>query len=216
MLVFKGKLREHPRNEVENELYRFRNRVFSDRLGWDVESHRGLERDSFDTPDTHWVLIEDEQGVCGCIRLLNCANAYMLPTIFPTALAGERAPRSPDVWELTRLAIDAQRAPRMSNGVSELTCVIFREVHAFAQVHGIRELLAVVSLPVERIFRRLGLPIERLGHRQAVDLGAVRGVGIRFHLDERFAQAVSQPLLGHYQTSHYPLQQPSLALAVHS
>ncbi len=86
MLVFKGKLREHPRNEVENELYRFRNRVFSDRLGWDVESHRGLERDSFDTPDTHWVLIEDEQGLCGCIRLLNCADAYMLPTIFPPPL----------------------------------------------------------------------------------------------------------------------------------
>jgi len=201
MLVFKGKLREHPRNEVENELYRFRNRVFSDRLGWDVESHRGLERDSFDTPDTHWVLIEDEQGLCGCIRLLNCADAYMLPTIFPTALAGESAPRTPDVWEL---------------GVSELTCVIFREVYAFAHAHGIRELVAVVSLPVERIFRRLGLPIERLGHRQAVDLGAVRGVGIRFHLDERFAQAVSQPLLGHYQTSHYPLQQSSPVLAVHS
>ncbi|MGL4776732.1 MAG: acyl-homoserine-lactone synthase, partial [Aeromonas veronii] len=140
----------------------------------------------------------------------------MLPTIFPTALAGESAPRTPDVWELTRLAIDAQRAPRMSNGVSELTCVIFREVYAFAHAHGIRELVAVVSLPVERIFRRLGLPIERLGHRQAVDLGAVRGVGIRFHLDERFAQAVSQPLLGHYQTSHYPLQQPSPVLAVHS
>ncbi len=35
----------------------------------------------------------------------------------------------------------------------------------------------MVSLPVERIFRRLGLPIERLGHRQAVDLGAVRGSG---------------------------------------
>lgn len=59
----------------------------------------------------------------------------------------------------------------MSNGVSELTCVIFREVYAFALAHGIRELVAVVSLPVERIFRRLGLPIERLGHRQAVDLG---------------------------------------------
>lgn len=37
MLVFKGKLKEHPRWEVENELYRFRNRVFSDRLGWDVD-----------------------------------------------------------------------------------------------------------------------------------------------------------------------------------
>ena len=56
----------------------------------------------------------------------------------------------------------------------------------------------MVSLPVERIFRRLGLPIERLGHRQAVDLGAVRGVGIRFHLDERFARAVGQPMQGEY------------------
>lgn len=201
MLVFKGKLKQHPRWEVENELYRFRKRVFSDRLGWDVESHRGLERDSFDKPDTHWVLIEDEQGLCGCIRLLSCAQDYMLPSIFPAALAGELAPRCADVWELTRLAIDAGRAPQLDNGVNELTCVIFREVYAFARAQGIRELVAVVSLPVERIFRRLGLPIERLGHRQAVELGAVRGVGIRFQLDERFARAVNRPLRGRYQPS---------------
>ncbi|MBR7630526.1 GNAT family N-acetyltransferase [Aeromonas popoffii] len=198
MLVFTGKLRDHPRYELENELYRFRKRVFSDRLGWDVESHRGLERDGFDTPDTHWVLIEDDEGLCGCIRLLSCAQDYMLPSIFPTALAGEMAPRSNDVWELTRLAIDANRAPRMGNGVSELTCVLLREVYAFAQTNNIKEVIGVASMPAERIFRRLGLPMERLGHRQAVDLGAVRGVGIRFHLDERFARAVSQPMQGEY------------------
>lgn len=201
MRVFKGKLNRHWDKTVENSLYCFRNRVFHERLGWDVESHSGLERDNFDGPDTHWVLIEDEQGLCGCIRLLSCAQDYMLPTIFPTALAGEAPPRHQDVWELTRLAIDANRAPRLDNGVSELTCVIFREVYAFALAHQIRELIAVVSLPVERIFRRLGLPIERLGHRQAVDLGAVRGVGIRFLLDERFAAAVARPLRGHY-TDH--------------
>lgn len=201
MLVFKGKIKEHPKWEVENELYRFRKRVFSDRLGWDVESHRGLERDSFDKPDTHWVLIEDEQGLCGCIRLLSCAQDYMLPSIFPCALAGELVPRSAEVWELTRLAIDAERAPRFDNGISELTCVLFREVYAFAREREIRELVAVVSLPVERIFRRLGLPIERLGHRQTVDLGAVRGVGIRFLLDERFERAVNRPLRGRYQRS---------------
>ena len=65
MLVFKGKLREHPRWEVENELYRFRKHVFSDRLGWDVESHRGLERDSFDKPDTNQTQIEARRGVYG-------------------------------------------------------------------------------------------------------------------------------------------------------
>lgn len=65
MLVFKGKLREHPRWEVENELYRFRKHVFSDRLGWDVESHRGLEQDSFDKPDTNQTQIEARRGVYG-------------------------------------------------------------------------------------------------------------------------------------------------------
>ncbi|MGL5974279.1 MAG: acyl-homoserine-lactone synthase, partial [Aeromonas sobria] len=137
------------------------------------------------------------------IRLLSCASAYMLPTIFPTALAGESAPRTPDVWELTRLALDATRAPRMTNGVSELTCVLLREVYAFATANGIKELVGVASLPAERIFRRLGIPMARLGHRQAVGLGAVKGVGLRFYLDERFAQAVSQPLIGHYQTARY-------------
>lgn len=198
MRVFKGKLSKHRDKSVENSLYAFRNRVFNERLQWDVESHSGLEQDNFDGPETHWILIEDEQGLCGCIRLLSCAQDYMLPTVFPAALAGEAPPRHQDVWELTRLAIDASRAPRLDNGVSELTCVIFREVYAFALAQQIRELVAVVSLPVERIFRRLGLPIERLGHRQAVDLGAVRGVGIRFLLDERFAAAIARPLRGHY------------------
>ena len=91
MLVFTGKLRDHPRNEIENELYRFRNRIFSGRLGWDVESYRGLERDSFDSPDTHWVLIEDSEGICGCIRMLDCSGTYMLSTIFFNC-AGWRMP----------------------------------------------------------------------------------------------------------------------------
>ncbi|WP_111873957.1 acyl-homoserine-lactone synthase [Aeromonas bivalvium] len=201
MRVFKGKLRKHWDKNIENSLYSFRNRIFFERLRWDVESSQGLERDHFDGPDTHWILVEDDAGLCGCIRLLSCAADYMLPTCFPAALAGESPPRRQDVWELTRLAIDAARAPRLDNGVSELTCVIFREVHAFAREHHIREMVAVVSLPVERIFRRLDLPIERLGHRQVVDLGAVRGVGLRFVLDERFAAAVQRPLTGEYRAA---------------
>ena len=207
MLVFTGKLRDHPRNEIENELYRFRNRIFSGRLGWDVESYRGLERDSFDSPDTHWVLIEDSEGICGCIRMLDCSGTYMLSTIFPTALAGECPPDTPDIWELTRLAIDASRAPRMENGVSELTFVILREVYAFAKANGIKEVVGVASLPAERIYRRMGIPMERLGHRQSVDLGAVRGVGLRFHLNEHFGRVVSQTLLGQYPSVEHKVEQ---------
>ncbi|PJG57976.1 acyl-homoserine-lactone synthase [Aeromonas cavernicola] len=207
MLVFKGKLRDHPRNNIEDELYRFRNQIFSGRLGWDVESHQGLERDSFDSPDTYWVLLEDDQGICGCIRMLDCSGNYMLSTVFPTALAGESPPCTPDIWELTRLAIDANRAPRMENGISEITFVILREVYAFAKENGIREVVGVASLPAERIYRKIGIPMERLGHCQSVDLGAVRGVGLRFHLNDHFGRIVSQTLLGHYQNINRKVEQ---------
>ncbi|MFL9590803.1 acyl-homoserine-lactone synthase [Aeromonas schubertii] len=220
MFIYKGKTSQHPNRSLIRQLYQFRKSVFSDRLGWDVEHHQGLEQDRYDGPDTHWVLVEDEQGLCGCIRMLPTEGPYMLPEIFPTALAGEQPPRQSNVWELTRLAIDAERAPRLNNGVSELTLVIFRGVYEFARQQGIDEMLAVVSLPVERIFRRMGLPVERMGDGKPVDLGAVNGVGIRFIMDERFARAVGIPLQGNYERRmHLPLiespqpRQPHLSMA---
>lgn len=200
MFIYKGKTSQHPNRALIRQLYQFRKSVFSDRLGWDVEHHQGLEQDRYDGPDTHWVLVEDEQGICGCIRMLPTEGPYMLPEIFPTALAGECPPRQSNVWELTRLAIDAERAPSLSNGVSELTLVLLRGAYEFACQQGIDEMLAVVSLPVERILRRMGLPIERLGHGKPVDLGAVNGVGIRLMMDERFAHAVNIPLQGNYES----------------
>ncbi|MGH1390343.1 MAG: acyl-homoserine-lactone synthase, partial [Aeromonas jandaei] len=69
------------------------------------------------------------------------------------------------------------------------------------------EVVGVASLPAERIYRRMGIPMERLGHRQSVDLGAVRGVGLRFHLNEHFGRVVSQTLLGQYQSVEHKVEQ---------
>lgn len=199
MYVFQGTLAEHPNPNMAKQLYQLRKRVFADRLGWDVEPNGDMEQDQYDRADTRWVLIEDDQGLCACVRLLSCDRPYMMPDIFPTTLAGEPAPRSADSWEMTRLAIDADRAPRFDNGVSELTLILFREANRYAMAHGVRELIGVASTPVERIYRRMGLPITRLGHGKPVDLGVVRGLGIRLLVGEPLEQALALPLLGHYE-----------------
>ena len=125
------------------------------------------------------MLIEDKRGLCGCIRLLSCAQVTCCPASSPPPSLA-KPPRGNDVWELTHLAIDADRAPRLENGISELTCVIFREVLAFARGRGI---LAGgrVSLPVERIFRS-PRPAHQMGLGHRI-IGGSQGrarVGIRF------------------------------------
>ena len=111
----------------------------------------------------------------------------------PHRLAGEAPARQRRVGAGPGPRHRRRPGPAWRTGISELTCVIFREVLAFAR-EGIRELVAVVSLPVERIFRRLGLPIEAPGHRQAVDLGGRARVGIRFHLTSVSTGVVHRPV----------------------
>lgn len=209
MHIFRGTLSEHPNPSISRQLYQFRKQVFADRLGWEVSPEGDQERDGYDTEQTRWVLIEDDGELIACVRLLSCDGPYMMPDIFPSTLAGEPAPRTAQSWEMTRLAIDAERAPRFGNGVSELTLVLFRETNAYAMEHGVKELIGVASTPVERIYRRLGLPITRLGHGKPVDLGVVRGLGIRLTVGDALASAVDVPLSGHYFP--YP-RQPSSPL----
>ena len=166
-------MKEHPRWEVKSRLTDFASRVFSKSTRWDVESRRGLGGTTSTKPDTHWVLIEQNRGCAAASACSRLRPARYMPTSSPPSLA-KPPPRGNDVWA------DPPRhrrrpGPRLENGISELTLRHLPRGAGLRQGQGIRELVAVVSLPVERIFRRLGLPIERLSHRQAVDLGAVRG-----------------------------------------
>ena len=90
-----------------HSLYRFRHRVFRQRLGWEVSSVGGMEYDFYDEIDPMHVAACLPGGqVIASSRLLPTGGPYMLRDVFPELLRGESAPCASDVWEVSRFAVE--------------------------------------------------------------------------------------------------------------
>lgn len=75
---------------VIDETHRLRARVFADRLGWDITTRSGCEKDRFDELDvTTIVALTDDGVVAGCARLLPATGPTMVADVFPQLLDGK-------------------------------------------------------------------------------------------------------------------------------
>ncbi|MBB4843201.1 N-acyl-L-homoserine lactone synthetase [Paucibacter oligotrophus] len=177
----------------------YRHRVFVDRLGWSLPGEPGYEQDQFDREDTVHVLALGEEGeIAGYARLLPTTGAYLLDSVFPHLLDGITPPRSERVWELSRFAAmkpggSAKR--RISRFMSEN---LLLHVARYCAAQGVETLLAVATLPVERLMQRVGVSMCRLGPpsvgasspivAMSIDLNSVT-----FEALSRFETSNSQP-----------------------
>ena len=100
-------------------MFKLRDRVFRGRLGWDVTSVDGKEKDEYDDMNPVYMLsCNEKKQVEGCWRILPTTGPYMLRDVFPELLRGERLPEDDNIWELSRLAVDPrQNLPRRKNFV---------------------------------------------------------------------------------------------------
>jgi len=97
-----GSSNEIPDN-VRSELFHYRYKVFVEQLGWDLDTPHDREKDQFDHHDTLYVIARDiHKQVVGCARLLPTTSSYLLEEVFPQLLNGMPAPKSPEIWELSR------------------------------------------------------------------------------------------------------------------
>lgn len=71
-------------------LGQYRYRVFIEKLGWQLDTPPGVERDQFDLPDTVHVIVRDKRhGIVGCARLLPTSGPYLLGEVFPQLMNGQ-------------------------------------------------------------------------------------------------------------------------------
>jgi len=165
------------------QMYRLRHTVFHDRLGWEVASDNGMEHDEFDNGNPVYVLVRgDRDEVIGCWRLLPTDGPYMLKDVFPQLLAGQPAPQRPDVWELSRFALAEGNSDAHGFGLSSIPVRMVQTAVRFAQANGIRRYVSVTSVAIERMFRKLGVHVERLG--PPVKIGRVLTVASTLEIDE--------------------------------
>ncbi|MDA4848878.1 acyl-homoserine-lactone synthase [Hoeflea poritis] len=172
------------------EMHRLRYRVFKERLGWDVQTKEDLEIDSFDDLKPHYLLLRGPSGrVEGCVRMLPSTGPTMLCDVFPALLDHRAAPADPAIWESSRFALD--RAADTSKGPNSLaagTYELFAGMIEFGLSMSLNRIVTVTDLRVERILRRAGWPLQRIGDPQTI--GKTRAVAGYLHVSTEHLDAV--------------------------
>jgi N-acyl-L-homoserine lactone synthetase len=145
------------------QMHCLRKTVFKDRLGWDVTVSGDVEVDEYDGLGPNYVLSIDIDGtVNGCVRLLRTTGPNMLRDIFPSFVTKVAVPCGERVWEASRFAVCGDAA-RAEAGLSQTTYDLLIGVLRFGLSNGISTVACVVDVRMERILRRAGWQLERLG-----------------------------------------------------
>lgn len=174
------------------DMFRFRHKVFYERLGWEVPSRDGIERDEYDELNPVYIVAKNRASeIEGCWRLLPTTGPYMLKDTFGQLLHDEPAPQDPGIWEMSRLAVlPSTSGERAQVTLNAITFDMIRLVYEFATQNGIRQYVLVTSVALERLLTRVGFPIHRLGGHKAQYVGKVLTVACAVDINEQFRQAV--------------------------
>ena len=163
---------------VLDEMYQLRARVFSDRMGWDVNITSGREIDDFDDQHPAYVVqLDEDLNVTGCARLLQTTGPHMLSDVFSDILDGEPPLRSALMWESTRFCVDRDRldSGRGSKSVGYATCELMIGTLEYARNAGIEDIITVIDPIMNRILKRSdNAPYDYVG--KTVNMGKVKAM----------------------------------------
>ena len=162
-------------SEVIMGMHRLRGRVFKERLDWDVSFTDGLEIDQYDTFNPTYLLALEQSDVVGCVRLLPTTGHNMLADTFPVLLDGNAAPKATRIWESSRFCVDTKRvAATAENGLRNATFLLFAAMIEWGQQRDLQAIVTVTDLRMERILRRAGWHLDRLGTPRQI--GATKAI----------------------------------------
>ncbi|MET4489001.1 acyl-homoserine-lactone synthase [Bradyrhizobium sp. LA7.1] len=146
-------------------MHQLRYRVFKERLDWDVHTSGEMEVDSFDAlHPAYLVQLATNGHVQGCVRLLPSVGPTMVGDTFSVLLAGQAAPSERSIWESSRFALDiATDAPKGEHAIARATYELFAGMIEFGLSRQLSDIVTVTDTRMERILRRAGWPLRRLG-----------------------------------------------------
>lgn len=144
--------------------HQLRARVFSERLGWDVEVTAGSEADAFDRLEPTYILATlDDATLVGCARLLPALGPTMLVDVFPTLLPSGGLAAHRAMIESSRFCVDtAITGVNRKAALHEATLTMFAAILEWCLNHGYQEIVTVTDLRFERILARVDWPLVRL------------------------------------------------------
>jgi acyl homoserine lactone synthase len=165
MLLVAQKSDAPAHTDVFEQMYRLRAKQFSVRRGWRVEVQDGLEKDRFDDLDPLYIcVLGQDQNLLASLRLLPTTGPHMLSDIFPEVMGDVGVVRHPLIWESSRFCVDTDAVREFgSDGINIITRQVLAGLFKTAQTAGIRNVISVYDVYVERILKRAGCSFDRLG-----------------------------------------------------
>ena len=147
------------------QMHRLRAKVFGGRLGWDVSIFENEERDQYDgLLPTYILVLSDSDLVVGCVRLLPASGPTMLEYTFPQLLLKGSLDVHSGMVESSRFCIDTSLAAERGGGQLHLaTSALFAGIIEWSMASGYTEIVTATDLRFERILKRAGWPMRRLG-----------------------------------------------------
>ena len=151
--------------DVLADMHRLRYRVFKERMAWDVQVTGGREIDGFDQLRPTYLIQCDRAGrVSGCVRMMCTTGPTMLRDVFPELLHGKEMPECPLVWESSRFAVDpAEPSSIGAGGLSVATYELMAGMVEFGLSQGMKEIVTVTDVRLDRISRRAQWGLRRIG-----------------------------------------------------
>ncbi len=173
-------------DQVLNNIFKLRHEVFYDRLGWEVNSNNGIEKDNFDDLDVvHIAMKNNDEDVIGCWRALPTTNSYMLKDVFPELGQGEELPQQENIWEISRFAVKKHNSDDKSL-IKNTTIQLIQSFYEFAKEKNIQSYVLVTTVACERILRASGVKTRRLGSGKSMQIGIEKTVALWINVADMY------------------------------
>jgi N-acyl-L-homoserine lactone synthetase len=177
-------------NEMLDQIFKLRNETFKQRLGWEVKTENGMEKDNFDKLNvSHIAMTDNSDSVIGCWRALPTQGEYMLKDVFPELLQGEAAPVCDYVWEISRFTVRKGDGEKGTGLVNSSTAALVQSFYDFARENQVKHYVLVTTVACERILRLLGVKTRRMGAGKSLQIGIERSVALWIDIDDSLQMA---------------------------
>ncbi|MBA3447678.1 MAG: GNAT family N-acetyltransferase [Pseudaminobacter sp.] len=151
--------------DLLDSMHRLRARVFAGRLEWDVRVRQGREVDEFDYYGPTYILaVTSSSEVVGCARLLPATGPTMMSVLFPDLEQTGLLRPHPAMVESSRFCVDTSlEAGRAGGSLHDVTLTMFAAIIEWSMAHGYTEIVTGTDVRFERILKRAGWPMARIG-----------------------------------------------------
>ncbi len=173
-------------------MFRFRFEIFHAKLGWQVATQGNQERDEYDDLNPYYLVsLDTDNKTNGCWRLLPTCGQYMIQDTFPELLRGESTPHKTNIWELSRFAVSASNGDQAGQiALNRITFRMMGELIDFADANNISHYVTAMSVAVERLMKKAGIPMQRFGDGKASRVGNTLSVASWIPINEELREVV--------------------------